>query len=39
MDKMTDSSPGPDGVRYSAWRAGGVAAVDGVYALVEAMFK
>lgn len=37
MGPLADSAPGPDGVQYSAWRAGGPDAVDAIYALVQSM--
>lgn len=37
MCRLADSSPWFDGVRYSAWLAGGPDAVDAIHALVQAM--
>lgn len=37
MHKLADSAPGPDVVRYSAWRAGGSDAVDTIHALAQEM--
>lgn len=37
MHKLADSAPGPDGVRYSAWRVGGSDAVDAIHAVVQEM--
>lgn len=39
MDKMSDSVPGPDLVRYSAWCVGGAATVGAVYALAKVLFR
>lgn len=39
MGRLSDSAPGRDGDRYSAWRACGPAAVDAVFDLIESMFR
>lgn len=37
MDRFSDSAPGSNGIRCSAWSAGGPAAVDAIFDLIESM--
>lgn len=39
IDGLADSARGPDGARYSAWRAGRPDAVDATYDVVQSMCR